>query len=178
MQSMNAKNAGAKDSATKPPLYSGDDYIVDESVGYLIRQVYASMQTQIDAQMNPYDLTAMQWGPLMMLAKGKGDTAAALAREAGTDTGAMTRMLDRLEAKDLVRRARSQEDRRVVHLELTPEGQRIAQQIPYTLSEVLNHFLQGFTATELAALKGYLRRMRENGERELRVNAAHQEETA
>jgi DNA-binding MarR family transcriptional regulator len=164
--------------AANPKFYSGDNYIVGESVGYLIRQVYMSMQTQIDAQMNPLDLTAMQWGPLMMLANDKGDTAAALAREAGSDTGAMTRMLDRLEAKDLLRRARSQEDRRVVHLELTPEGERLAQQIPYTLSEVLNHFLQGFTATELATLKGYLRRMRENGERELPVNIAHQEETA
>ncbi len=46
-------------------------------------------------------------------------------------------MLDRLEAKGLVRRARCPKDRRVVRLELTDEGQRLCREIPYNLSRVL-----------------------------------------
>ncbi|MGN6388988.1 MAG: MarR family winged helix-turn-helix transcriptional regulator [Burkholderiaceae bacterium] len=147
-----------------PPFYCGETYVVDESIGYLVRQLFHSLQKQIDAGMQEHDLTAMQWGPLFMLANGKGDTAAALAREAGTDTGAMTRMLDRLEAKGLVERRRSDADRRVVNLALTDEGRRAAQKIPHTICDVLNCHLRGFREEELTTLKTYLRRMIANGQ--------------
>ena len=153
-----------KSSADKlSAFYHGSNYVIDESVGYLIRQLFNSMQKHIDAEMQSFDLTAMQWGPLLMLASGRGDTAAGLAREACTDTGAMTRMIDRLEAKGLLRRNRSEEDRRIVHLQLTPDGKRIAKQIPHGLANVLNRHLQGFTQSELDNLKETLRRMIENG---------------
>jgi DNA-binding MarR family transcriptional regulator len=153
------------DDAAPGCFYRGDAYVPDESVGYLIKMAYHSLQRHIDGRMQAHDLTAMQWGPLMLLAHRKGDTAAELAREANTDTGAMTRMLDRLEAKGLIRRARSEHDRRVVHLELTAEGQRLVKLVPYALSEVLNQHLAGFTQNELDLLKRMLRRMIDNGRR-------------
>ena len=86
------------------------------------------------------------------------------ARELQVDTGAMTRMLDRLEAKGLCKRVRSTVDRRVVHLELTPAGRRVADKVPAVLADVLNDFLSGFSKTELGALKDSLRRMLANAE--------------
>lgn len=150
--------------AAQPGLYLPDNYRADESVGYLVRVLHQSLQRHIDQRMQPYDLTAMQWGPLFLLAQGKGNTAALLAREAGTDAGAMTRMLDRLEAKGLIRRVRSAEDRRVVHLELTADGISAAGQIPQGLCGALNHHLQDFSQTELSHLKSLLRRMIANGQ--------------
>jgi DNA-binding HxlR family transcriptional regulator len=44
-------------------------------------------------------------------------------RGLGIDAGAITRMLDRLEAKGLVERVRSETDRRVVHVRLTEAGE-------------------------------------------------------
>lgn len=164
---MRKKSASPEVSVTggaKPELYLPDNYRADESVGYLVRVLHQSLQRHIDQRMQPYDLTAMQWGPLFLLAQGKGNTAALLAREAGTDAGAMTRMLDRLEAKGLVRRVRSAEDRRVVHLELTADGINATGQIPQGLCGALNHHLQGFSQTELDHLKSLLRRMITNGQ--------------
>ena len=150
--------------SARPGLYVPDKYSAEESVGYLVRVLHQSLHRHIDLRMQPNDLTAMQWGPLFLLAQGKGDTAALLAREAGTDAGAMTRMLDRLEAKGLIRRVRSAEDRRVVHLELTADGAHAATQIPQGLCGALNHHLQGFNQTELEQLKSLLRRMISNGQ--------------
>ncbi len=88
-----------------PTFYRGDDYQVDESIGYLLRQLRIQMDRAIDAEMAEHDLTGVQWGPLLAIHFGLGDTAAELARVGCVDTGAMTRMLDRLEAKGLLRRA-------------------------------------------------------------------------
>ncbi len=117
------------------------------------------MDRAVDDEMAELDLTGAQWTPLFMIHSGMGATAAGLARAAGTDTGAMTRMLDRLEAKALVRRVRCPVDRRVIKLELTTEGHRLCREIPYGLARVLNSSLRGFTADELATLKSLLRRM-------------------
>jgi DNA-binding MarR family transcriptional regulator len=137
-------------------------YAPGESLGYLIKLAFASIQRAVDATMTPLDLTAMQWGPLMLLAQGS-DTAAELARCACVDTGAMTRMLDRLEAKGLIRRVRSAEDRRVIKLELTEEGVRVTGQIPSRLIEVGDQHTRGFSEDEIDQFKQFLRRMIANG---------------
>jgi len=77
-------------------------------------------------------------------------------------------MLDRLEAKGLVCRVRSLEDRRVVNLELTEAGQEITRQIPAHLVGVLNQHLQGFSVAEFEMFKKMLIRFTENGQQEMR----------
>jgi DNA-binding MarR family transcriptional regulator len=84
---------------------------------------------------------------------------AELARVCTHDVGAMTRTLDRLEAKGLIRRVRSSEDRRVVNLELTEEGRAQAKKIPAALCRVQNAHLRGFTEEEWHLLKGMLGRI-------------------
>ena len=99
-----------------------------------------------------------------MLQRSRASTVAELARETQSDPGAMTRLLDRLEAKGFCRRQRSTDDRRVVRIELTPEGELAAQEVPIVLSEVLNEHLAGFSKTEWSQLKDMLKRMVANGE--------------
>ena len=152
----------------KPPspadFYRPNQYTADESVGYLLRRLLNSMKLETDKRLEPYDLTNAQWEPLYKLHKGMASTVAELARELQTDPGATTRLLDRLEAKGLCKRVRSTEDRRVVNLELTPEGAAVAEHIPGALSEVMNHHLAGFSKTEWQALTSYLQRMLANGD--------------
>ncbi|MEO8161217.1 MAG: MarR family transcriptional regulator [Arenimonas sp.] len=147
----------------KKPFYAGETYDIEDSIGHMIRVLIASMTRRIDAEMQVHDLTAMQWKPLLMLRTGQADTAAGLARLSCSDNGAMTRMLDRLEVKGLLKRVRSATDRRVVHLELTKAGERISDLIPYGLSTVLNEHLQGFSSAEFAQLQSMIRRMIANG---------------
>jgi len=158
-------------ASSRPPAsvapahhYRGDNRCMSEdSAGYLIKQVYNSLNRTIDREMAPLELTAMQWRPMAMLALGRADTPAELARQAGVDTGAMTRTLDRLEAKGLLRRVRSQEDRRVVKLDLTETGRQTAQRIGPVLARVLNHHLRGFSTDEVSLLTHFLLRMIANG---------------
>ena len=144
-------------------FYRVESYTPGESVGYLMRGAWQSLLKNIDAEMQPLDLTGMQWGPLLLIAKGCCDTVATCARASYSDSGAMTRMLDRLEAKGLLCRVRSVIDRRVVNLALTETGEEITQQIPARLVKVLNQHLQGFSEDEFELFKNMLRRFAENG---------------
>ena len=137
--------------------------VYEDNPGYLIKLVYNSMNRALDQEMVPLGLTATQWRPVAMVAMGRADTAAELARLNSVDTGAMTRTLDRLEAKKLLRRQRSDADRRVVKIEITEEGQAIAREIPANIARTLNHYLRGFSETEVELLMHFMRRMLANG---------------
>ena len=135
-----------------------------DSVGYMMRKVMSSIRTQADAQLSAHDLTYAQWLPVFKISLCSTTTVASLARDLETDPAAMTRALDRLEAKGLVTRERSTTDRRVVQLALTAEGQRIAALVPPVLADVLNGHLSDFTHEEWQLLLRMLRRMLANGE--------------
>jgi DNA-binding MarR family transcriptional regulator len=132
-------------------------------VGRLIKQVFSSLVRAVDQHMQPLELTAMQWEPILLLFLERADTVAALARESSVNCGAMTRMLDRLEEKQLVRRRRSDDDRRVVHLELTDKGMRVGDEIQPLINAALKRHLRGFSDKEISTLTDFLRRMLENG---------------
>lgn len=131
-------------------------------VGRLVKLVFSSMLRSVDARMQPLELTAMQWEPLLLLALGRADTVAGLARECQMDCGAMTRMLDRLEQKQLLLRQRNDMDRRVVNLALTAKGRESAAGIPSLVSEELQRHLRGFSPQDEQQLITLLTRMLEN----------------
>jgi DNA-binding MarR family transcriptional regulator len=151
-------------SRSSPPVfYRPDSYQPSESAAYMMRRIITLLAAEVDAALEPRGLTSAQWMPLLKLHLGEASTVAELARHCQLDTGAMTRLLDRLEAKGLVARVRSAEDRRVVNLELTPDGREAARQIPEVLCYLQNAFLQGFTTEEWQQLKDLLRRVLDNG---------------
>ncbi len=151
-------------SASAPEFYCPNAYASSESVAYLMKRVVGSVVGQADRRLEPHGLTSAQWGPLLMLQKAGSMPVAELARRLFIDAGAMTRMLDRLEKKQLCKRVRSTDDRRVVQVELTPQGAEAITEVPGVLADVLNAHLAGFSKTEWQALKGYLQRMVETGE--------------
>lgn len=140
-------------------FYDGARYEPAESIGSLMHAISARMRRRIEWRMAGLGLTAAQWKPLWLLARGEIDTAQALTCATETDAGAMTRMLDRLEAKGLIERERSATDRRVVTLKLTKAGHEVVGNIPFVLAEVNNLALQQFSATEYAQFIGFLKRM-------------------
>ncbi|MBC7727805.1 MAG: MarR family transcriptional regulator [Microbacteriaceae bacterium] len=169
----NARGAVPKPSARRPVAaspaepfahYVPHNYQPEESVGYLMRRILSTVSAEIEREMSPNGLTNAQWIPLFKLHVGSASTVAELARECDLDAGAMTRTLDRLEAKGLLRRVRSGDDRRVVNLELTDEGRVAANGIPQVLCRVQNAHLTGFSGTELQTLKTLLRRILANAQ--------------
>src|SRR5690606_32011619 len=89
---------------------------------------------------------------------------AELSRRTFIDTGAMTRALDRLEAKKFITRHRCPEDRRVVRVALTDAGNDVADHILPAVAATLNTHLDDFSVDEINTLIDLIQRMLVNGD--------------
>ncbi|HEY0766641.1 MAG TPA: MarR family transcriptional regulator [Steroidobacteraceae bacterium] len=133
-------------------------------VGPLMGRARASLLSALDRELERFGLNGMQFAVLKNLAEGTARTAADLCRFMHYDTGAMTRIVDRLEEKGLLRRERCREDRRVVFLRIAPAGRLQLPRLMAVGARVIEAHLAGFSQAEIAALKDYLGRMIDNGQ--------------
>ena len=138
--------------------YSKENFRPTQSIGFLINKARNILTIEMDAALKDLDISSQQMGILMSLTLGLAATPFELSKVLGIDTGLMTRMLDKLEAKDLLQRSRSLEDRRVVNLALTKKGEEVAAQIPEVAPDVLNAHLKNFSKTEFEELRRLLRK--------------------
>ena len=85
--------------------------------------------------------------------------AGALAKASGLNPGTLTAMVDRLEAEEIVERHRSETDRRVVTIALTPRGHKLLGERRREWQRMWNQALAGADDTELAAVSRIMRQM-------------------
>ncbi len=143
--------------------YQPDSIHLESSLGYFLTKARNVLVDRTDRAVAHLGLTTQQIGVILLLASGRATTPFELSRVMSYDSGSMTRMLDRLEKKELIARSRSEADRRVVKLELTPQGRHAASQLPAIGAAVLNEQLRGFSDADLAALIDLLNRFIANG---------------
>lgn len=125
-------------------------------MGMLIGRTNSLKDRLLDQQLLPYDVTSSQFKVLIIVAQFKADTPAELCRHLSLDSGSMTRMLDRLEQKQLIERTRSATDRRQVQLALTAAGKAIADRLPQIGADAMNELLKVLDAEEVAHLERIL----------------------
>lgn len=174
MSSKNRASLSSPPDESSSPYYQAcaDSLRLDNNLGLLIKRVHMLLHRIIELKVMPLDLTATQWRPLLLISKKEINTPAELARFMHVDTGAMTRTLDRLEAKGFLTRQRCLEDRRVVRIALTPSGQDVIEQILPVIADTLNLHLEGFSKDEIQMLFGLLHRLILNGEHYLGTQAS------
>ncbi len=139
--------------------YTIDTYEPRTSIGFLIRRARSLMMAHLDAAFAPHDLNFIHWIVLMHLRHGIAHTAAEIARELRHDSGALTRVIDQLQQRGLIARARCVEDRRVVTLNVTESGGKLVDSLVPLVVDLLNTAVRGFTAQEVETLTGLLIRL-------------------
>src|SRR6202011_758915 len=149
-------------------IYDFETYEPRQGVGHLLHRVRTEMLAAVDREMAADEqlvamgVTSAQFIVLSALSMGEMKSASDLCKHISYDAGAMTRMIDRLEEKGLLRRSRCPDDRRLVNLELTEKGSLALPQMRRVAMRVLNRFLDGFTKAEARQLEGFLVRMLAN----------------
>jgi DNA-binding MarR family transcriptional regulator len=133
-----------------------------EAVGALVGLARKALAREFDRELAALGLNTAQALVIVFLAEGQAGTAADIGRLLSHDAGAMTRLLDKLEERKLVRRVPRERDRRAVNLELTREGRRMHGEVTRVQVATLNRMLRGFTRPEVRTLEKLLSRLLDN----------------
>jgi MarR family transcriptional regulator, multiple antibiotic resistance protein MarR len=128
----------------------------------LINRVRIEMIDALDRELSKFDISAAQLIVLASLENKEAGSAASLCKSISYDPGAMTRMVDRLEQKGLIRRTPHPQDRRATNLEITTAGRALYPQLLAAKETVQAQFLRGFSHDEVRLLESLLSRLVEN----------------
>lgn len=120
------------------------------------------LRRHISRALAPWGITPQQYNILRILrgAGSEGLPTLAIGERLIEQTPGMTRLLDRLEAKRLVRRERCPQDRRQVLCYVTGEGLQLLSEVDPLVASAEYNLLGGVTDEESRALVRMLERIR------------------
>lgn len=144
---------------SKAGYYTVESLEPSNSVGYLVKRCGVLMTQLADQRFEAQSVSFTQWITLMSLSRYEHMSATRLSAECAHDMGALTRVVDELERRGLVRRERSRRDRRAVEIAITPAGRRVAHSTKKVIVGLLNELVAPFSEAEITTLIGLLQRM-------------------
>jgi DNA-binding MarR family transcriptional regulator len=124
-------------------MNTGSQNELSREVLIALRQITRAIDLHSTFLKNTLGITGPQLVALGEIENQKGINPGELARRISLGMGTMTNVLDRLEEKGLILRARRKVDKRVIELELTEEGTTLLREKPPLLQE---SFLKRFSA--------------------------------
>ena len=131
------------------------DIELEDSSGYLINFININMKRYYDLQLKKYDITILQFGILINIYKNNVTTQKELIKYITGDEASITRLVNRLESKNLLKRVSDKDDKRKKRLELTSKGEELIQElipIAHTGNQKLTSDLEPDEAKELLRL--------------------------
>jgi len=139
-------------------MSESDTHRVDADGGVAILLARAGQRTlrAVDAALAPFRVSATQYLVLAYVARADAPTAGALARHVDLDSGAMTRLLDRMEALGLLERRLDAGDRRVVRLLMTGHGRQLLPDLDRALVRVQDALARTHSSADLDRFMAYL----------------------
>ena len=141
---------------------------LNNSLAPLLSQVRMAMLSGVDqeflrdADVASLEVTAAQFVIIANVLKGHANSACELCKFMDYDRGAMSRMIDRLESKGLIRRVALAHTRRTLALEVTEAGKAAFPKMQACLAKVVNRLLKGITRTQVREVEKTLKRMLAN----------------
>jgi DNA-binding MarR family transcriptional regulator len=141
---------------------------INNSLAPLLNQVRIAVLGGVDqeflrdADVAPLEVTAAQFVVIANVLKGHANSACELCKFMDYDRGAMSRMIDRLESKGLIRRVALAHTRRTVALQVTQEGKAAFPKMQACLTRVLDRLLKGVSKAQVRQVEKTLKRMLAN----------------
>ena len=150
-----ARNGSLKRSP-KPQKLS---YILDEQIGFILRQVWQRHAT-IFAREIGINLTPTQWAALAKLTETGPCSQNALGRLTAMDVATIKGVIDRLSARGLTETSQDPEDGRRLLVSLTRAGQQLAEKLAPNAIAITRETLAPLDAKERELLMGLLSKLR------------------
>lgn len=132
------------------------------SIGYLTRIAFRSFSRALESRTAPYGVSSGQWRFLRVLWREDGLTQRELSRRVGMREPTTVIALKSLERSGFVVRTKNLEDRRKVHVFLTPEAKRLEATLLPAVAEVNDVALAGLSDSEVEILRKALTQVGRN----------------
>lgn len=126
---------------------------IKESLGYIITNTGRKITQHLTHRFQEYGITSEQWGVLQTLTEEDGITQAELSRRTEKDPTNVTRILDQLERKEMIRREANKGDRRSFLIYVTESGRSTSQKLLPVELEFTQSYLKHFSKEDLAVLR-------------------------
>lgn len=116
--------------------------------GHDIRRLHQIAVALFMAETEPFGVTPVQFAALQAVQNAPGTDQRTLARTIGFDTSTIAGVIDRLEARGLMLRSASAQDRRVRLLTLTPAGEQLLADVLPSMLRAQERILAPLPAPE------------------------------
>jgi len=133
-----------------------------DSLGRRIYLTSQAIRNNIDRLLKPFDLTREQLHLLNNLDRQKGRTQSQIGGVIGKSPANMTRILDRLEKKNLIVRRDNPEDRRSQLVHLTIEGAQLSTEMSRLIKALSSRIEENIDKEDRAVVVKVLGRMEAN----------------
>lgn len=137
--------------------------LLPELVGYNLRKAQIAVFQNFQAAVSPHDITPGQFGVLTLIRENSGLSQSELGTAVGIDRSTMVAVIDRLESRGLVVRAPSPRDRRSYALRLSPEGERLLDDVVPRIRAHEKTMTKDLSRHEVQALITLLAKVARNG---------------
>lgn len=142
-----------------PMSWFDRDAFIREDIGFTMRRTFNRLVDRVEDALSDHVVTSHQFGVLLALYHGLAHTPGEIARLRFQYGGAITYTLDRLEQRGLVKRARSEDDRRVITVTLTKEGEALVTECLPLVEAATDKFASPLSREERASLMDMLHRL-------------------
>lgn len=116
---------------------------------FLIRKLMHGAELYTKELNKKYAITSAQLNCLLALYENGPLPPSHIARHMMVNSSTVTGVIDRLEQKKLVRRQRNSPDRRIINIQLTPAGEKMAEVAPPPIQQRVVDGLRQMSAKEL-----------------------------
>jgi DNA-binding MarR family transcriptional regulator len=142
-----------------------DDGAESLSIGYLTRYAHRAFVKALAGELEPHGILSAQWSVLRILWDIEGLTQVELAERMRVEKASLTGVLEGMERRGLILRARNEEDRRKINITLTAQGRRLKPQLSPHAAKINRKATRGMTEIEKSQLRGLLAKLIQNLER-------------
>ncbi|CAM3865740.1 Transcriptional regulator, MarR family (plasmid) [Roseomonas mucosa] len=136
-----------------------------EMPGHLIRRAHQISGAIFTARLAGFDITSVQYAAMVAIASQPGIDATRLSDLIAFDRATLGGVLDRLEAKGLIARQPSRQDRRVKTITLTVDGSALLETVKDRVlaaqAEMMHSLSEAEQAQFIALLKKFVGRVPE-----------------
>jgi len=134
----------------------------DDLLGTLIHDVAHLLRHDIDARLEPHNLTRVKWLALGIIDHKGPMTQSDLAAEMELGAASVGRLVDRLVERGFVTRSQHPEDRRSYRLSLSDSAVQLLQELDGTAAQLRQDTLHALSDTEVNTLNSGLLKLKNN----------------